>query len=560
MPAGRSSSRNATFAASVAVLLLLVGYPIIRLALQSVVAGGRLTGENYLFDVVRPGFLLVLFHSLDVSVETTIFATIAGTLLAWAVGRTDLPARKLFRSLLLLPFIIPPFIGALAWQQLLGPAGILSKLYSTLFSASPFWHLYSKGGIVLVMTVHMYPLVYITMLGNLERMNPELEEAAQIAGSRIFRVVRTITVPLMLPAVASGAVLVFISSISNFGIPALLGTPAGYQVLTTRIYEMITLAAEPNSLSHAGALSIILGLVAGAGLVVQRFVLRAKEFSVMSGKSIQPNRVRLGRHVSWISPLLIVFIVLVAFAPVVAIALTALTRAYGLPPLPVNWTLANFHDVLFVNGVVKRAMLNSLLLALGAATATSILGALIAYIVTRTRMKGRYFLDFLSNLPYAIPGTVVAVAMILAWLRPLPFFHFSLYNTFWILLIAYIARYLAFGVRSASASLVQIHASLEEGARISGAGWLRTFRDIVLPLILPGLLSGWFLVFMPSLRELTISALLWSTRHETIGVMVFNLQDAGNTVGSAALATVMILFLFVAHAITTRLTGGRAGI
>ena len=223
------------------------------------------------------------------------------------------------------------------------------------------------------------------------------------------------------------------------------------------------------------------------------------------------------------------------------------------------YTLQNFYEVLFLNQTARRAIRNSVFLAFSAATAISLLGALIAYIVVKTRMRGRFVLDFLSNMPYALPGTVVAVAMILAWLRPVPVLGLRLYNTIWILLIAYIARYLAFGVRTTSASLAQIHVCLEEAARISGANWFQTFRDIVIPLITPGLFAAWFLVFMPALRELTISTLLWSTRHETIGVMVFNLQESGNTVASAALAVVMMLVLLLANIMTRHFTKGRIG-
>ena len=226
---------------------------------------------------------------------------------------------------------------------------------------------------------------------------------------------------------------------------------------------------------------------------------------------------------------------------------------------PANWTLQNFYDVLFVNRTARRAIRNSLILALSSATIISLMGALIAYVVVKTKLRGRAVIDLVSSMPYALPGTVVGVAMILAWLKPLPLIGVSIYNTLWILLVAYIARYLAFGVRNTSASLQQIPESMEEAARISGATWFQTFRDIVLPLIAPGLFASWFLVFMPTLRELTISILLWSTKRETIGVMVFNLQESGNTVASAALAVIMMLVLLIANIATRKLTRGRVG-
>jgi iron(III) transport system permease protein len=287
--------------------------------------------------------------------------------------------------------------------------------------------------------------------------------------------------------------------------------------------------------------------------------LKKKDYTVLSGKSMQPNLIPLGKHTGWISVFCILVVLLTSIAPLVAILLTALTKAYGIAPTPSNWTLQNFYEVLWQNQTARRAIRNSVFLAFSAATAISLLGALIAYIVVKTKIRGRFLLDFLSNMPYALPGTVVAVALILAWLKPVPLINVRLYNTIWILLIAYIARYLAFGVRTTSASLRQIHICLEEAARISGANWFQTFRDIVIPLITPGLFAAWFLVFMPALRELTISTLLWSTRNETIGVMVFNLQESGNTVASAALAVVMMGVLVVANLLTRHFTKGKIG-
>ncbi len=545
---------------AVLVLLIVVAYPLSKIILQSFKFDQRLSFLSYLQIFSQRGNYIAMRHSLEISLLTTLFAALLGTLLAWVVARTDCPGKSFFRTLFILPFITPPFIGAFAWRMLLGPVGYFNKAYMALSGAeAPLWNFYGADGIIIVMSLHLYPLVYISTLGALERMNPELEEAAQISGSPVFAVMRHITLPLMMPAILSGVILVFIASIANFGIPAILGFPANYYVLTTKIWEAISMSSQPNSLSVASSLSVVLGLVAGLGLILHRFYLKGREYAVISGKSMHPNLVLLGSHKSWIVPLLALVVFITSFAPLIAILLTSLTKALGLAPVPKNLTLQNFYDVLVTNRTARRAIRNSLVLALSSATIISFLGALIAYIVVKTRLRGRLLIDFISSMPYALPGTVVGVAMILAWLKPIPLIHVRIYNTLWILLMAYIARYMAFGVRTISASLQQIHVSMEEAARISGATWLQTFRDIVIPLIAPGLFASWFLVFMPTLRELTISILLWSTRHETIGVMVFNLQESGNTVASAALAMVMMLVLFIANIITKRLTRGRVG-
>lgn len=559
MKMGRLDSRFVVLFLAVVFLGGVVIYPLTRIIIQSFEFNDAPSLQNYVKAVTEPGFLRATRNTLVVAIWVTFFSTVIGSLFGWAVARTDIPFRRFLRSAFLFPFIIPPFIGAVAWKQLLGPVGFLNQAWSSLTGNSePLWNMYGADGIVLVMTIHLYPFVYLSVARALDRMNPELEEAAQISGSSPLSVMRRITLPLTTPAVASGASLAFIAAVANFGIPAILGFPENYYVLTTQVFAAVTRSAEPNSLSLAAALSVILSIIAGTGLLLQRFVLRRRDFTVISGKSMQPNLVRLGKLRIIVTTISLVFVGLTVAAPLIAIMLTALTEAYGLAPVPSNWTLQNFHHVLFINRSTRRAIQNSLFLAVTAATIISTIGALLAYLVVRTKLKGRSAIDVISNLPYAMPGTVVAVAMILAWLRPV--FGIRLYNTIWILLVAYVARYLAFGVRSTTAALAQVHISLEEVARVSGAGWLRSFRDVVVPLIWPGLVNGWFLVFMPALRELTISALLWSSRNETIGVMVFNLQEAGDVSGAAALASVMMLFLVVANTVARRLSGGKLGI
>ena len=553
-------SGQALLAFVVLILTILVVYPLAQLVIQSIQYDQQWSLGSYVRAIADESNLLALRHSLEISIAAMLGATVLGTFLAWLVARTDLPGRDFFRTAFVLPFLIPPFIGALAWLQILGPVCYLNKIHMALTGASePLWNIYGPAGIVLVMMLHEYPTVFISVLGGLARMNPELEEAAQISGSRVFRVMRDITLPLMMPPILAGALLVFITNLANFGVPAILGFSDNYYVLTTQIYRAITRSTQPNMLNIAAATSILLALVSGLGIFLQRFYLGGKEYAVISGKSMQPNIVRLGAHRYWLFALASVVVLVTVVAPLVAILLTALVRAYGLPPLPENLTLQNFYDVLMLNQSARRGIVNSLGLAVAAATIISLLSAFIAYIIVKTKMRGRALLDFISNAPYTLPGTVVALAMILAWLKPIPLIDFRLYNTIWILLVAYVARYLAFGVRTAAGSLAQVHSSLEEAARISGAGWLQSFRDIVVPLIRPGLFAGWFLVFIPCLRELTISALLWSTRNETIGVVVFSLQQSGNTAASAALAVIMVIVLLLANLITRRLTGDKLG-
>ncbi len=554
------TSNQVVLGLAMVVLGILVVYPLWQLLVQSLRYDNQYSLQSYVVAATAAGNLEALWHSLEVSIAAMLGATALGTCLAWLVARTDLPSRGLFRTAFVLPFLIPPFIGAMAWMQVLGPVGYVNKAWMALTGATePLWSIYGPGGIILVMMLHEFPTVFITVLGGLERMNPELEEAAQVSGARVLRVMREITLPLMAPTIAAGALLVFVTNIANFGIPAILGFPSNYFVLTTKIYDAVTHSTQANNLSIAAALSGYLALISGLGILLQRTYVTGQKYAVISGKSMQPNVIRLGRSRPGLVTLAAGIVLVTTVIPVVAIVLTSLVKAYGLPPLPGNMTLQNYYDVLVVNRAARRGIQNSIGLALVSATAIMMLSGLIAYVIVKTKTRGRALLDFVASAPYTLPGTVVAIAMILAWLRPIPIIQVRLYNTLGILLVAYVARYLAFGVRTACASLAQVHDTLEEAARVSGASWLRTFRDIVVPLIRPGLFAGWFMVFIPVLRELTISSLLWSSGNETIGVMVFNLQQSGNTAASAALAVIMMIVLVALNVITRRLSGGKLG-
>jgi len=493
------------------ILSVLILYPLSKLVISSFTWDKHFSLQNFILVVTEPSNYQALYHSLFVAAFATFFSIVLGSFLAWIVVRTDIPYKNQFKILLLVPYLIPPFMSAFAWMQLVGPVGYLNQLLMLIFNRSePLFDIYGKYGIIMVSTIYTYPLVYLMCLGSFERMNPDLEEVAQISGAGKFRVMLDITFPIMKPVLGGAMVIVFITVISMFGIPALLGIPASYFVLTTRIYQLIVSYGIPNNFAQAAALSMILVVIGMAGLLLQRYSLRKKSYAVITGKSMQPTLVRLGY---WRNPLLtfcIVIVFVTSVAPVTAVTITAITKALGLPPTWNNFTLKNFYYVLFQLPLAQRGIRNSIFLAIAGASITLLLGSVIAYINVRTRIRWRAAIDLVASAPYAIPGIVIGLAMILAWIKPIPLLDVSIYNTMWIILIAYIVRFLIFPVRSITASLYQVDSSLEDAARISGADIGRTFRNIVIPLIKPGILSGWFLVFMPALTELTLSILLYS--------------------------------------------------
>ncbi|MEE9420076.1 MAG: iron ABC transporter permease, partial [Desulfatiglandaceae bacterium] len=514
---------------AIMLLIVLVVYPLYSLIIRAFVSYGRLSLDNFYEIFQNKQNYVALYHSLFVSLISTAIATTLGAVLAWIVGRTNIPYRGTLRTALVMPFIIPPFITAMAWLQLLGPAGYINTIYMDLTGSwDPLFVIYGKWAIILVMTLSGYPFVFLTTLGGLERMNPELEEAAQNSGSGTFKVMRDITLPLMAPTIAAGSLLVFVSRIANFGIAAVMGMPENYYVLTTKIYRLIDQSfVVENAQEVATAMSVLLVVIAGAGLIGAKVYLRGKQYTVISGKDVQPKIVELVRSRHLLFGFCLFIVLVSTVLPVLAMVFTALTKAYGLPPVISNWTLDNFHYVLIELQMTKRAIRNSFFLAVSASTVTVFSGLIIAYIVVKTQTKGKQLLDITASMPYSVPGTVFALGMILAWNKEF-FGSFSIYNTIWILLAAYIARYMAHAVRTTSASLAQIHDSHEEAGRISGARWTQSFRDIVLPLVRPGIFAGWFIIFMPALRELTISVLLWSAGNETLGVAVYNLQEGGD--------------------------------
>ena len=533
-------------------LLVLVVYPSAILVLHSFLVEGRFSPGHYLRIAQDSATYRVLANSLVVSTGATVGGTALGVALAWLISRTDLPGRRVWRTVLLLPYMIPPFIGAIAWVYLLSPVGYVNQAWMALTgSPDPLFVIYGRTGIILVLMLYGYPIVYLAALGVLEQMDPALEDAARMARAGPARVLWDVTLPLILPGILAGALLLMMSSLANFGIPAILGFPARFFVLPTRIYSTILNFDLRDNLQIAAALSIWLVLIAGVLLRLQRGLLGRRRFTVVGGQSAGRHQVSLGRWRYPVVAALAVFVVGSVVLPLAAVVLTSLIRAYGLPPVRANLTLQHYATALLGVPKVHRAVVNSLSLAAASASLIVVLAAGIGYLLARVRIRGAALLELLITIPYAIPGTVVALAMILAWLRPVPVLGIRLYDTIWILLVAYVARFLIFGVRTVMAGLAQVHESLEEAARISGARPVEAFRDIVLPIIRPSLAAGWFLAFIPAVAELTLSILLFSAGNETLGVVVFGLYDEGKIALSSALA-VMVTTLLVAINLLTR--------
>ena len=544
-------------AVSVLILVIDVAIPILLILWTALFVDGSLNTRDIIKTLSEPETYEALKNSLIIAAGVTFFSTIAGVFFAWLVSRTDLPFKETMRVLFLIPFMLPPFIGALAWKMLLSPrAGYINKFLSDLFGLDgSLFNIYSLSGIIAVETMYLFPFVFLQVAGALERMDPTLEESARISGAGLLTIARKITIPLMTPSITAGALLVALYSLAHFGVPAVLGTERGIYNIPTKIYEQIYQSGGSfGSIRTATILSSILLIAAGLILYLQNLVLKAGRFQVIAGKSMRPMLLKLrGLRI----PLLlfsILYLFITVILPTATIFLVGSLKTYGISFTMENMSLANLKYILFEWKMTKDAIWNSLYLALGAAFVTMITGTLISYAIVKIKVRGRFILEFLGLLPFSVPGTVIAIGVILMWSGQ---FGINLYNTAWIIFIAYIARYMAFSLKSNSAALEQVSDSLEEAARACGATHWQSLKDIVIPLIKPGMMAAFFLVFLPALRELTTSILLYGPKTRTIGVAIYALNEDGETVYAATLASVALVIIIIGQFVIKRVTRSR---
>lgn len=538
---------NGLFILTLCILVVTVLMPMIMIVYRTFFVDMRLDWKLFPHTVLAPENLSAIFNTVRIALFVTLLGTLLGLFYAWLIGRSDIPLKGVMKTLFTIPYMFPPFFGAMAWSLMLAPrSGYVNKLFMELtHSTSPLFNINSIGGIVFVETCYYFPFVFLQVVSALERMDPTLEESARIAGAGQWYVIRKITLPLVLPAIAAGSMLILISSLSHFGVPAILGFSNNIFTLPTKIYQLINRSAGSfQGIREGASLSILLVVVVVAALYVQKLVIKTGHYDIIKGKSMRPMLIKLrGAKIPLLSISLISLCVIVV-VPLFMILVVGLLKAYGLPLKLENLTIRNYQYILGQSKMVRDSIANSLFLSISSGIITMFLGVMIAYVVIKVKPRGKGFLEILSLLPYSIPGIVLAIGVILMWSGA---FVINLYNTIWIILIAYIARYVSFAMKSASASLEQVHYSLEEAARSCGATHLESLRDITLPLIRPGMIAGFFLIFLPAMRELTTSVLLYGPFTRTLGVAIYAINSEGNTVQASALATVAIAIIIMGN-------------
>lgn len=483
-------------------------------------------------------FYLLAWNSFVFSTGSAVGALAIGTLLAWLAERTNAPFKNVAYISAFIAFGIPGIVKVIGWILMLGPeAGLINVIAERLTGLSPLFDIFSLAGMILVEAFVWTPVVFLLMATPFRSMDPSLEEAALTAGSTNWQVFRRVTFPLALPSVLAVLFLTFVRSLEAFEIPALIGLPAGVEVLTTKIYLQIRTGFIPRY-GEASAYSVL--LIALVGLVLffyHRVTSQGHRFSTVTGKGFRPRRIELGAW-RWVGGAVLLLLPLLQILP-----LAALTWASFLPfvqgPSREAWALLSLDNyrIAFNDGSIIWAVLNSLVVSVSSATAVVALTFVAAWVVVRTDLSKRWILDQLATLPLVFPGLVMGVAILQMYLTlPLP-----VYGTLWIIVLAFMVRYLPYGMRFGHAGLLSIHRELEESSAACGGNWGQTVRKILVPLMLPTLFASWIYVFLITIRELSVALLLYSPGSQVVSVVIWELWENGRIGEVAAFSLVFTL-------------------
>ena len=541
----------------VAFLVIFEVIPLSYLLIRSLFPKGSFSLDSFKRVYTYDLNWTALINTVIISGLTTLFGVILAFPLAFLVGRTDMYGKKFFRTLFVTTYMVPPYVGAMAWLRLLNPnAGVLNKFLMQIFNLpkAPF-NIYTVGGIVWVLTCFYYPYAFITISRAMEKMDPSLEEASKISGASPIKTLMTITIPMMTPSIIAAGLLVFVASASAFGIPSIIGAPGQIYTVTTRIIDFVHIGSE-EGLNDAMVLAVFLMAIANIVLYVTTFVIGKRQYITMSGKSTRPNIVELGKWRMPITVIISIFSFFVVILPFVTVALTSFTVNMGKPIGLSNMSMSAWNKV-FSRASILSSTKNSIIAGLAAAFFGIVISCIMAYLLQRTNVKGKRIPDFLITLGSGTPSVTIALALIISMSGK---FKINIYNTLTIMIIAYMIKYMLMGMRTVVSAMSQVHPSLEEAAQISGANWLRLLKDVTVPLIGASIVAGFFLIFMPSFYELTMSTLLYSSNTKTIGYELYIYQTYHSQQVASALATAILLFVIIINYLLNKLTKGQFSI
>ena len=538
------------WAAVVLALVFLMALPLGWLVWMSVGGGRGATLGHYRAVLDSPALMKALWNTAVLAFWVGLASVAVGTPLAWLTARTDLPGKGLIRSLVLASFVTPPFLGAFAWVMLAGPnAGLLNVLWRQATGATePLVNIFTMSGLVFVVTIYTFPYVYIMVANTLALIASDLEEAAAILGAGRLTIARTVTLPMVAPALVSGFILAVLQALALFGSPAILALPAGFHTITTQIWSMFQ---YPPKLEMAAAVSMPLLLATALLLLVQKRLLGRRGYATVGGKGGQRRPIPLG---AWRYPALLGTLAVMAcaiFLPYGILARAALSRAWAQPLTWSNLTLGNFSFTFFEYSATQAAIVNTLELGIATATVGAVLVALLSYVTSRRLVLGHQLVAFLAMAPIVIPGVVLAVALFIAYTRP----PFVLYGTLAILFVAYLTKEMPVGYAQSEATFRTIPPELEDAGRILGAGRLRILRDVTAPLARSGIIAAWCFIFIGVIRELSASIILFTPATKVMSVVIFDLKEEGQFGAIAVLGIAMLALTFATVALVQRVLG-----
>jgi iron(III) transport system permease protein len=528
------------------VAVLLAGFPAVRLLLAAVAPAGVPDLGPALAEIGGRAAVRATWNSLESALLSAVLATALGAAVAVVLTLTDVRAKSSLAFLFVMSMLMAPQVTALAFLLMTGPASPLLQMLALAPPPGTESPLMGRGGVILVLALHHAPLAFITVTAGLRLIPREVLEAGAIDGATGRTAIRWLVLPLLAPHLVAAALLTFVAAVGNFGIPALLGMPVNYLTLPTLIFRRMS-SFGTSIISDAAALSVVVALIAMLAVLLAALVLR--RHAVRAG-GLEPAGacLPLGRARPLAEAALWLLVAAVLALPLASLLSAALTPAYGVRLTVDTVTLDRFVEVLWRQPVTLRALRNSAWLAGLAAVLITALAVIAAYGLDRLAGRWRRGIELLIEIPYALPGVVLGIACILLFLKPLPLIGVSLYATPWIILFAYLARFLPMAIKPALAGVSQLTLEQEEAAAVYGATFWQRLRYIVLPLILPSAAAGGLIVFLTAFNELTVSALLWSAGWETLGVALFNLEEAGLASEAAAVAVTSTAVIALAMA------------
>ena len=513
---------------------------------------GHFTLSNYIAAYSDPLTFSLLVNSFVFAGGSALFATGLAAVLAWISVRTNAPFRRLIQLTAIVPNIFPPLMLGVSWVLLLNPrVGLVNlALVQLLGLDSAPLNIYSMWGMIFVEGMITTPLAFLIISAALQSMDPALEEAAKVAGSGNLQVAWHVTFPVIRPALLAAAILNFVRAIESFDTPAVIALPARIEVFTTKLYRETIGAFPPNynlAATYAVCLLVITMLLV---YMYRRLTVSSERYVTVTGRGYRPDIIDLGRWRYYASAFAASILFLIVVLPFGVLLYGSLVTYIHVPGGR-TWGLLTLEHYSFnlTDTRTYKAVRDSVFLAVGGATLCMFLAAVTSYITTKTKVAGRGIIEGLTFIPWAFPGTALAIGLLWTYVYvPIP-----IYGTIWILMIGYITRFLPYGLRSMSSTIVQIHDEMEDASKACGAGFLSTFRRILLPLMRPGFIAGWIILATIYLREFSTSVFLYSPGAEPIGPLLYNFYTDGYFGPMCSLAIIVSVISMVLIVVARRI-------